>query len=235
MQANTSFDIGKIQAYYQPIVRLDKPDMEFKKYEALMRYPLEDGKMGYPDKHIANIDNTEKFQATLKMLNLISETLEKNPLCVISLNIAFSDIEGDHANQLLENIRNSNNGDRLVLEFIEENELKNKGTVNNFMRRARELGCKFALDDFGKGYATFGPLLDFDFDILKFDENLTKDFTTDPKRFYILDMLISMCQRLEIETVAEYIETQEMYASARFMGCTYGQGHYEKLGEARPL
>lgn len=227
-----SLEIEKIEAYYQPIV--DLKTNEYKKYEALLRYPDQENENNYffPFDEFEKMkkDNTENyFKCTIKMLSHVIETLKQNEYIEISLNICYLDIETkERREKLLELIGQSAVASRLVLEFTEEEELKDKESVRQFMREAKKLGCMFALDDFGKGHATFDPLLSFDFDYLKLDKVLVENFTLEPRKYYILDMIVNMAKRLDIKVIAEYIEENqdEMYESIRYIGCDYGQGYY---------
>ncbi|WP_292655299.1 EAL domain-containing protein [Nitratifractor sp.] len=228
-----ALDIDKITAYYQPIV--DLKTGKYNKYESLLRYPDDQGNYIFPLGEFGAMRESDRdsdkesyFQCTMKMLSEVLRKLEMNNEISISLNISYDDIETDERyDEILNEIRSANNvADRLVLEFIEEKELKDKNRVREFMEKAKRFGCKFALDDFGKGYATFDPLLSFDFDYLKLDKVLVENFTEDPKRYYILDMLINMSKRLNIKIVAEYVESEEMASALSFIGCDYGQGFY---------
>ncbi len=224
-----ALDITRIKAYYQPIV--DLKTGQCNKYESLLRYPDAQGNYIFPSTEFDRMRKSDKesyFQCTMKMLSEVLIKLETNNEISISLNISYDDIETDErSDKILKKIKKASNVvDRLVLEFIEEKELIDKDLVRKFMQDAKEIGCEFALDDFGKGYATFDPLLSFDFDYLKLDGVLVNNFTEDPRRYYILDMLINMSKRLDITIVAEYVESEEMARALSFIGCDYGQGFY---------
>lgn len=232
----STIDTNQIVVYYQPICDNSNLNARPNKFEALLRYPSEDGNYTFPFEAFKNLNFIEKFKCTMYMLNEITQILKKYSEYTISLNIAYSDISTEKfRNTLLQHLTKSKCADRIVLEFVEEEELENTDVVNKFINDAKALGCRFSLDDFGKKYATFDPLLKYDFDYLKFDKVLIENFTADPKKFYILDMLISLCHRLKIETIAEHIETDEALASVSFIGCTYSQGFHQKLGQPAPI
>jgi len=224
-------NIDSFQVAYQPIVRsasLQQKEVKKEKYEALLRY---DNSAGFPANIYKTLLPSEKKQVTEKIIETVLKKLNNPDSNIeISINITYSDIENlKNILQLLDKYKNG--AKKLIFEFIEEEELINKLAVKTFMREVKAYNCKFALDDFGKGYATFGPLLDFDFDIIKFDKVLTQNFSRKAKHFFVLEQIIQICQRLNISTVIEHIEHNDDLSAAILIGADYLQGFHPKLGK----
>ncbi len=230
--------IANVFPEYQAIIDISKSninnfDYEIVKYEALLRSKY-NNKILYPNELLNNkkIDNNEfTKQMFIKVLKDI-----KNYKINVSFNINVSDIQNKELRHFIfskiNNKINKNSNKKiaeyLTFEFVEEEEIsksENKDIVKIFIDKIHELGGQIALDDFGKGYATIGPLIEFDFDIIKFDEILVKDFIKSPIKYYLLNTLIDMFNKLGKKMVAEYIEEIKEFNAAKFIGCDYGQGY----------
>jgi len=143
----------------------------------------------------------------------------------------MDDIKNDATVKFLfEKVDEYNIGNRLVIELTEDEELthpENIRKVKCFMKRlSLKRGCKFALDDFGKGYATFDPLVHLKFDYIKLDRVLTKDFLEDERKFYLINQLSEYAKRVKMKIIAEYIEKEEEKIAMEYMKVDYLQGYY---------
>jgi len=228
---------------YQPIVELKKfnKNKRYEKFEALTylkKIDLENDTtedLNYP-KIQQIFFNKQKFFSHLCFITFqkIKKDIKKHNINV-SFNITIEDIK----NPLLKNefihstneITNDNKklGNFLTFEFVEEMELtKEPDIVSTFMKdiKQKSPNTKFALDDFGKGYATFDPLLSFEFDIIKLDGIITKNFLNKPKNYYLLNLLVDMSKRINIDIVSEYIDNDEEFAALAFIECKYAQGFF---------
>jgi len=145
-----------------------------------------------------------------------------------SINLNMFDIRtSETIDFLIMNIENYNIGDRLVIELTEDEELTNElKKTKAVIKRLKDLNCKIALDDFGKGYATFDPLINLDLDYIKLDKVLTGNFLANEHKFYIISLLSEYSKRLEISLVVEWIEKQEEYEAIKYMDIEYAQGYH---------
>jgi len=89
----------------------------------------------------------------------------------------------------------------------------------------RDLGCGVALDDFGTGFSSLSYLHQFPIDRLKIDASFVRDAPRKPKNVEIIRSILSLARGLEIEVIAEGIETEEERDLLRSLGCEYGQGY----------
>lgn len=90
----------------------------------------------------------------------------------------------------------------------------------------RGQGCLTAIDDFGAGYAGLGLLCDFKPDLVKSDMKLIRNIDSNPRRQAIFKGIISLCRDLDIQVIAEGVETYEEMAAIRDFGVYLFQGYY---------
>ena len=88
------------------------------------------------------------------------------------------------------------------------------------------MGIGLSLDDFGTGYSSLNYLKRFPLDCLKIDKSFVDDITTDPDDAAIASAIISMARSLEVQVVAEGVETRAQLEFLRAHGCGAMQGYY---------
>ena len=115
---------------------------------------------------------------------------------------------------------------RLELEVTESVFLEDNEETAAFVRELSARGVRFALDDFGTGYSSLGYLHKFPFDKIKVDRSFVSGDNTGPKSDAIIRAVAEMGATLEMEIVAEGLETVEQVHAVRAAGCTLGQGFY---------
>jgi EAL domain-containing protein (putative c-di-GMP-specific phosphodiesterase class I) len=94
------------------------------------------------------------------------------------------------------------------------------------LRELDTLGIRFALDDFGTGYSSLSYLKQFPVDTVKIDQSFIRDVSTDPSDATVVEAIIAMANRLNVEVVAEGVETPQQAEFIRGHGCDMAQGYY---------
>jgi diguanylate cyclase (GGDEF)-like protein/PAS domain S-box-containing protein len=123
--------------------------------------------------------------------------------------------------------------DRLHLEITESALVEASPAAIREVHEVADLGVKIALDDFGTGYSSLSLLRNLPVSTVKIDRSFVAPIATDRNARAIVRAVIGLCRELNIETVAEGIETQEQLTSVRALGCGQGQGYL--LGRPMPL
>ncbi len=114
---------------------------------------------------------------------------------------------------------------RLILEVTEGVLFESPVQARRAIDALRAIGIRFALDDFGAGYASIGTLRHFTFDRLKLDRSLVQALESERGRA-VLNATVSLAEALGIPVIAEGVETAEQVANLRQMGCQFMQGYY---------
>jgi diguanylate cyclase (GGDEF)-like protein/PAS domain S-box-containing protein len=114
----------------------------------------------------------------------------------------------------------------LTLELTESALLASDERVARTLQRIKDLGVVLALDDFGTGYASLSYLRQFPIDVVKIDRSFTAHVDSENGDLILLKGIIDLGHALELNLVAEGIETPEQHTIVRQLGCHQAQGFY---------
>ncbi len=213
---------------YQPIIRLS--DGEIAGFEALMRWnhprrgtvpPSEFIPVAEASELISQLGMFALEQAASDLIGWQRHTGEL-PIFV-SVNLSSAQI----LNTTLYNdvrtllAKSECNPRQLKLELTESIMMENPEQARLVLTKLQEVGVGLALDDFGTGYSSLAYLTQFPFDTIKLDKALVHDVRE--KRAVLLRSVIAMARALDMQVVAEGIETDEDVAELAKMGCHFGQ------------
>jgi diguanylate cyclase (GGDEF)-like protein/PAS domain S-box-containing protein len=119
---------------------------------------------------------------------------------------------------------------RVCFEITETAVIANLPRAIQLMVALRDLGCRFALDDFGSGLSSFAYLKQLPVDYLKIDGSFVRGMLEDPIDHAIVDSINQIGHVMGIQTIAEFVENAAMVSQLRALGVDYAQGY----GVARP-
>jgi diguanylate cyclase (GGDEF)-like protein len=122
--------------------------------------------------------------------------------------------------------------DRLTVEILESvvTETENDMVVRNIAALSK-LGCHIDLDDFGTGHASISSIRRFEVDRIKIDRSFVTRADSDADQQKMIAAIVSMAERLGLETLAEGVESIAEHSMLAQLGCTHVQG----FGVARPM
>lgn len=124
----------------------------------------------------------------------------------------------------------------ICFEVTETAAVANLARARRFMDRLLEEGVRFALDDFGAGMSSFGYLKELPVQYLKIDGSLVKAIARDPIAAAMVESINQIGHMMKLETIAEYVENNDILARVKAMGIDFGQGYAiarpEPLGRA---
>ncbi len=115
---------------------------------------------------------------------------------------------------------------RLELEITETAVMTDADVAQKIVTELRAAGVRISLDDFGTGQSSLGRLRDFAFDKVKVDRAFVSRIVADRASEHIVKAIIAMCDGLELEVVAEGIESSSEASKLQGLGCGMGQGYF---------
>ncbi len=120
---------------------------------------------------------------------------------------------------------------RLVFEITETSAVTNFSRAAHLIKVLRDMGCRFALDDFGSGLSSFSYLKNLPLDFIKIDGAFVRDVLTDPVDLETVKAINQVGHTMGLKTIAEYVESKAVLEMLRSIGVDYAQGYHI----ARPM
>lgn len=146
-----------------------------------------------------------------------------SPLDWVSVNMSPRSAEGDLQNWCLEKLREAELPDSgLHLEITERWALRGERPLDPL----RKEGARLSIDDFGTGYSSLRYLRSLHADVLKIDSEFIQDLGQDPQTTSIVQFLLNLSLHLDVEVIAEGVETAEQESILRDFGCAMAQGYH---------
>lgn len=145
----------------------------------------------------------------------------------ISVNISAKQFEKENFTDILSSLVKEYQimPSKLRLELTESLLFKNTKDALQKLQKIKDFGFTLSIDDFGTGYSSLFYLKQLPINELKIDQSFIRDLVTDQNDFIIVETILSIGRKFNLEVVAEGVETQEQYEQLLSMGCTLFQGY----------
>lgn len=146
----------------------------------------------------------------------------------IALNISVKHvIEPNFISHLKSTVISSGiNPNLLILEITETQDIDNREFVKSILEKVTEMGIKLSIDDFGTGHSNFCSLRELPISKIKIDRSFMKEWNLNKNAKPLVDAIISVSKALNLEAVAEGVETLEQLEFLKKKNCGYAQGYY---------
>ncbi|NEO54543.1 MAG: EAL domain-containing protein [Okeania sp. SIO3B5] len=246
--------------YYQPIVPLQNSHLSNCYYEILLRLRDEKDKLIPPmaflpaaerynmmpmiDRWV--IQNFFSYLSQLKgHLQPSFENLDHERLfresdtnktdTIYAINISGETVNDEEfVNFLQAQLARFNISPQMIcFEITETVAIANLSQAAKLIRKLKDLGCCFALDDFGSGVSSFTYLKNLPVDYLKIDGSFVKDIVSDPLDYAIVEGMNRIGHVMGLKTIAEFVSNHAILEKIKTIGVDYGQGY--GIGYPQPL
>ena len=221
--------------YYQPVVNLGSGLPEH--YEALIRMRDADGTIIAAKDFIPA---AERFglmpQIDRWVVEHVTRVLLETPTCRIFVNLSGASLGDAELLQFIaQHVRESGVSGRLAFEITESAAFTDLAAVQSWIHTLKDLGCRFALDDFGVGFSSFAYLRALAVDYVKIDQSFVKDLDRNPTNRALVQAVKSVATTLGKDVIAEGVETEEHAATLAELGIELAQGYHCGRPEQDPF
>jgi EAL domain-containing protein (putative c-di-GMP-specific phosphodiesterase class I) len=221
----TALNERRIELAFEPIVETGSRQTAF--YECLMRIRRSDGTV-VPASAVIPVAEQLGLVRLIdhRVIELVTTELVAAPDLRASLNVSpDSIIDPDWWSSLGAQLRaNPGVAQRMTLEITETAAIQNLDETAGFVTRAKDLGCRIAIDDFGAGYTSFRNLRRLGVDMIKIDGAFVQNLPRSEDDRVFVRTLVDLGRSLGLTTVAEWVQDEEGAAVLAEWGCDYLQG-----------
>jgi diguanylate cyclase (GGDEF)-like protein/PAS domain S-box-containing protein len=230
--ARQALEEDLITPFYQPKIELSSGKVAG--YEALLRWLHPRRGIQAPDTIKAAFEDIAlAAEISDRMIDRIIRDVrcwldEGTEFQHVAINAAAAEFRrGDFAERLLGRLEKNLIPAECIQLEVTETVFLGRGAeyVERALRTLSSHGVSIALDDFGTGFASLSHLKQFPVDVIKVDRSFVRDLHSDAGDSAIVDAVINLGRSLQIEVVAEGIETKAQHDKLVGLGCRYGQGY----------
>jgi len=221
---------NRVVAFFQPII--DNKTLTINKFECLARLITEEGNVYAPFFFLDISKRSRLYENITRSIFQDAINRFKDNNYMFSVNISIEDIINEKTIAFIkERFDETKIADRIVFEILESEHIENYDSVSTFISDMKEYGCKIAIDDFGSGYSNFAHIINLDIDFIKIDSSIIKNADRDKNSQVISQTIVDFSKRLNIETIAEFVHSKEVFEAVEGFGVNYSQGYY--IGEPK--
>jgi diguanylate cyclase (GGDEF)-like protein len=230
-----SLEKSYVTPFYQEII--DLKDMSLFGFEVLMRIKSNGRFLSAGE----FVDVADRIGATEKLGFLLIERVFENYKLFenkFPLFIFINMVPENATEEFAEKVRAladkySVPTNNVIFEITERKAIEDIMQVVRFVRKLKDEGFRFAIDDFGSGYSSFYYLKYLPVDFLKIDGEFIKSLPNSPTDRVFIEGIVSVAKKMGIKTIAEFVENEKVLEVVKDLGIDYAQGYY--LGKPEPL
>ena len=222
---NFALTENRIIPYFQSITNNKTGKID--KVESLVRLIDKDNNAILPAFFLDAARSTRQYTSLTKVM--IDKTFQSvvDLDISISINLSVEDIRDDKTIKYFKaKLDEYNVAEKVIVELTETEGIENYAEVSEFIHDIKKLGCRVAVDDFGTGYSNFTHLIHLNVDYLKIDGSIIQNILKDKNAEIVAKTLVDFAEQLNIETIAEYVDSKEILNKVTEIGINYSQGNF---------
>ncbi len=229
-------DEDKFQLVYQPIMALN--DDQVQDYEVLVRMVCDDGEIILPGgfmpaaERFGLIHSVDRWIVN-RALTQLSRLHQQGEAVRFSINLSGKAFEDALLLPMIKDLLDNASLDpsRVCFEITETAAIAKLSEAEKFISALKDMGCQFALDDFGAGFSSFAYLKHLPVDKLKIDGSFVQGMADSHIDQAMVQSMNQVAHALGKQTIAEYVENSTTLELLRNYGVDYAQGNY--IGKPR--
>jgi diguanylate cyclase (GGDEF)-like protein len=221
----TALNERRIVMAFEPVVAASSRNTAF--YECLIRMEQADGQVLLAPDIVPVAERLGLIRLVdHRVLELVVAELAASPDVELSLNISPDTTMDPDWWASIESLMHAHPGvaERLIVEITETVAIQDIDDLRGFVTRLKNFGSRIAIDDFGAGYTSFRNLRKLGVDIVKIDGAFVQNIARSADDRAFVHTLIDLARRLQIKTVAEWVQDEQAAVMLRDWGCDYIQG-----------
>ena len=234
---------NRFQLYHQTITPLSHGS-KAKRSEVLLRLVGEDGELISPQQFIPAAERYHLISAidqwVIKSFLSGYQTFAQSsqaepPECLYNINLSGGSINDSHFLEFFKHqlAEHQVPPQTICFEITETTAIANLKSASHMMHAVKDLGCSFALDDFGSGMSSLSYLKHLPIDYLKIDGGFVKDIDSDRMDYAMVEAFNNLSHFMGIQTIAECVENKSTLNTLKNIGVDYAQGFC--ISKPRPL
>ena len=216
---------------FQPIQNIAEKRLSH--FEALLRVMDEEGQPLPTYKFIQSAEASGLIQEVDlrivdKVLAYKRQLEERGIAAVLAINLSGVSFRNPNINQAIAKKLDfyKVNPQEIIFEITETSALEDAVATANKMRDIKELGCKFALDDFGVGFSSLYHIKQLPIDLVKIDGSFIRHLPEEPEDQALVRAVVEVAKVFGLQTVAEFVENEESLEILSTLGVDYAQGYH---------
>lgn len=222
----------QLVVYYQPIVETATGNIV--KMEALLRWQHPEFGTVSPNLFIPIAEENGAIVAigewVLKTACAQTKTWQEMGMSSLAVSINLS-ARQFYNNDLVATIKTALlatglNSGSLELEITETATMRNTSLAKEILLNLQQMGISLSMDDFGTGYSSLSYLKDFPFNTIKIDRSFVNDLSIDSSNFAIINAINSLGRDLNLQIIAEGVESEQLKNLLETLHCKYMQGYF---------
>lgn len=220
----------RFELYHQPVVSTMEVDRQHHS-EVLLRMRDEQGKLVSPIQFIPAAEQfglmEELDKLVIKKLLKIMQETDGHPQFGYAVNVSGGSLgDSKYCDYVCRELDTTGvDASLLHFEITETVAITSRRAALNFMHELGARGCKFYLDDFGRGQSSLAYLRDLPVHFLKIDGLFVRNMLTEPKDNAVVSTINHLAHVMGLQTVAEYVESEELLEALKEMGVDFVQGY----------